>query len=259
MPAREFVSQLRTASVSTFDAILLRPYLDVFGERVSERFTILGNARTGSNYLLDGLKTSASVRMYHEIFAAHNREIGRDFDRILSSLFRKERKGTRFVGFKLFYNHLTPDEWEKFRAHKEFKIIHLTRLNRLRTILSLDIAFRTGQWTRSSRAKDQDPELRRVELDASKLLARIEAIRDQETLARSRFDDRPVLEVVYETMAAQPAETFKRVGDFLGITDIDPSRIPIRRQNPERLDYLIINFSEVWELLRDTEFAGYLD
>src|SRR5512139_1184559 len=131
MPTRDLISQLRYMSGASLEAVLLRPYRSIFGEEVRERFAIVGNARTGSNYLLDGLKSSKSVKMYHEIFAAHNREIGKDFDKVFSTLFRRESKGTRLVGFKLFYNHLTDEEWERFLSHRGFKVIHLTRENRV--------------------------------------------------------------------------------------------------------------------------------
>src|SRR5574338_521256 len=222
MSGKELITSLRSASSASFQNLLLRPYLNVFGQEVRERFVILGNARTGSNYLLDGLKSSTSIKMYHEIFASHNREIGRDFEQVLSTLFQKEAKGTRMVGFKLFYNHLTPEEWEKFLAHDEFRVIHLTRANRLRTIISLEIAFKTGQWTQSSRSREMRPEDRMVTLDPKKLLERLERLHADEQLARERVKARPVLEVVYETMTGQPLETFERIGSFLGVSDIDP-------------------------------------
>jgi LPS sulfotransferase NodH len=259
MASRAFVSQLRNLSMTTFEALLLRPYLSLLGEQVQERFAIVGNARTGSNYLLDGLKSSSSIRMYHEIFADHNREIGKDFESVLSTLFRKEKKGTRLVGFKVFYNHLTDAEWDRFAAQRSFKIIHLTRSNRLRTIISTDIAFKTGQWTSSRRSGNAPPGDRVVTLDPSTLIERIERIRAGEDITRERFMDRPMLEVVYETMVAQPQETFRRVGEFLGVSDIDPSHIGIRRQNPERLAELIANYEDVRRLLTATEYASYLD
>jgi LPS sulfotransferase NodH len=238
MATREFVVQLRDRFNATVEAAVVRPYLTLLGETVQERFVIIGNARTGSNYLLDGLKSSPSIRMYHEIFADHNREIGKDYEKILSTLFRKERKGVRLVGFKLFYNHLTEPEWDRFVSDRSFKIIHLTRANRLRTLISTDIAFKTGQWTQSRRSGSMPPDARRVRLDPAALIARIERIRKGELLIRERFKDRPLLEVIYETMVSQPLDTFQRVGDFLGVKDIDPGQIGIRRQNPESLDYL---------------------
>src|SRR5215208_234320 len=146
MNNREIISQLRDRADALYVHTLQRTYFRIFGHPIDQRFAIIGNARTGSNYLLDGLKSSPSIRMYHEIFASHNREVGRDFEKILSTVYQYESKSTKIVGFKVFYNHLTEDEWEEFVAHRDVRVIHLTRQNRLRTVISLEIAFKTGQW-----------------------------------------------------------------------------------------------------------------
>ncbi len=91
-------------------------YLNLFGHWNYNRFAVIGNARTGSNYLFIGLslENSNCVRMYHEVFAIRNRKLaGKDFDQIFPMVFRNEDKIIKAVGFKLFYDHLTKDEWEK--------------------------------------------------------------------------------------------------------------------------------------------------
>ena len=129
-------------------------YLNLFGHRNYNRFAVIGNARTGSDYLFLGLKNSNCVRMHHEVFAEHNLEMaGKGFDQIFSMLFGKQNKNIKAVGFKLFYDHFTKDEWEKFLSYNDFKIIHLTRENCLRTIVSLDIAFKLDQWSLSAEDK----------------------------------------------------------------------------------------------------------
>src|ERR671923_162996 len=147
MNLRETMIQLRDRVNMVYTHTLQRAYFRLFGHQVDRRFAIVGNARTGSNFLLDGLKTSPAIRMYHELFASHNREVGKDFEKILSTIYQYESKSTRLVGFKVFYNHLTDEEWEKLVRRKDLRVIHLTRRNRLRTVISLEIAFKTGQWT----------------------------------------------------------------------------------------------------------------
>src|SRR5512139_3647598 len=130
MNGKELVFQLSDKAEAIYARTLQQTYFRLFGHRVDQRFAIVGNARTGSNYLLDGLKTSPAIRMYHEIFASHNREVGKDFEKILSTLYQYESKSTRLVGFKVFYNHLTDEEWEKLVRRRDLKVIHLTRRNR---------------------------------------------------------------------------------------------------------------------------------
>jgi hypothetical protein len=230
----------------------------LFGHSNYTRMVVVGYARTGSNYLLDGITSSKSVRMYHEIFAEHNREPGKDFDRIFAKLLRKHEKSVKVVGFKLFYYHLTESEWTKFLRHDEFKVIHLTRRNRLRTILSLEIAMKTNQWKirANSNVRADD---RRVHLDPGDLVERIATIQRMETETRERFKCRPLLEVVYEDLITDPIAGFQRISEFLNLTDIDPRKNILKKQNPEGIKDLIINFSEVAQSLAGTPYEEYLN
>lgn len=231
-------------------------YGALFGHKNYARFAIVSYARTGSNYLSDGIKSSKSVQMYHEIFAEHNREVGNDFDKVISRLYRRQGRRIENVGFKLFYYHLTDVEWEKFLSHKDISIIHLTRRNRLRTFVSLEIAFKTDKWT--SGRKDLSLQSRIIRLNPNKLIKKIEEIEKYEKTAKERFFDRKMIEVVYEDVVKDPINEFMRIGKFLGITDIDLQKIHIRRQNPESLRDLIENFDEISKLLEKTRFAEYL-
>ncbi len=232
-------------------------YSAIFGHQEYTRLVVVGYARTGSNYLLDSITSSNSVRMYHEIFAEHNREPGKDFDKIFSRLLRKHKKSIKLVGFKLFYYHLTEDEWEKFLRHDEFKIIHLTRRNRLRTILSFEIAMKTDKWKIRANSNTA-PRDKKVRINTDNLLERLETIKKLEMKARERFENRQILEVIYEDLAANPTSEFRRIGEFLGLADIDPSKNILKKQNPEKSRDLIINFDKVAQTLAATQYEEYL-
>ncbi len=256
MPAREMLLKLRDSMHSAYTRALQGTYFRLFGHLVDQRFAIVGNARTGSNYLLDGLKTSPAIRMYHEIFASHNREVGKDFEKILSMIYRYESKSIKTVGFKVFYNHLTDQEWKKLLALNDLKVIHLTRRNRLRTVISLEIALKTGKWTNSG--KSSGLQGKRLTLDPENLLKRLESIEAGEAQTRARFCDRPMLEIVYEDLVQSPREGFAVVSAFLGVDGIDPGKIRLKQQNPEGLDQLIVNYDEVEAVLKTSRFAEYL-
>ena len=256
MNAREMILSLRSSLSSAYTYTFQRAYFRLFGHQVDRRFAIIGNARTGSNYLLDGLNSSPAIRMYHEIFASHNREIGRDFEKILSTIYQYESKSTELVGCKVFYNHLTDEEWKKLVAVRDLKVIHLIRWNRLRTVISLEIAFKTGQWTRAGNAGG--PKDKRVTLDPLKLIKRLEQIEEGEIATRARFCDRQMLEIVYEELVQAPHEVFASVSAYLGVDGIDPGKIRLKRQNPESLPQLIVNYEEVEAVLKNTPFGEYL-
>jgi LPS sulfotransferase NodH len=174
-------------------------------------------------------------------------------------VFQKESRNIRAVGFKLFYDHLTRDEWEKFLSHKYIRIIHLTRENRLRTIVSLDIAFKTDQWSVSDNDENNQLAEKRIILDTSKLIDRLDQIQNYERFTRNLFKDRHILEVMYEKLTTKPREIFKYICEYLGVDAIDPSKITLAKQNPESLEKLIINYNEVYELLKNTKYAVHLN
>ncbi len=247
------------------DSVMLKErvrglYVSLFGHRNYQRLAIVCNARTGSNFLYMGLCGSPRIKMYHEIFAVrHRRESGKNYDQVLATLFQKERRNIECVGCKLFYEHLSAEEWERFFARKEFKIIHLTRENRLRTIVSQDIAFMTDEWSVSNSDSGKSLKERRLVLDTTTLIARLEEVRDLENRMRQGFADRHILEVTYRELTRNPEATFQRIGDYIGVDDIDPAVSSMTKQNPERLSQLIKNYDEVCRLLEDTEFTGCLN
>jgi LPS sulfotransferase NodH len=120
----------------------------------------------------------------------------------------------------------------------------------------LEIAFKTGQWTKSG--SSGGPREKRVTLDPSKLMRRLEQIEEGEAATRARFRDRQILEIVYEDLVQSPYEIFASVGRYLGVDGIDPGKIKLKRQNPEGLAQLITNYAEIEALLKQTRFAEYL-
>jgi hypothetical protein len=120
----------------------------------------------------------------------------------------------------------------------------------------LEIAFKTGQWTKSG--KSGGPKEKRVTLDPLKLVQRLEQIEEGEIATRRRFCDRPILEIVYEELVQSPERVFAAVGTYLGVDGIEPGQIRLKRQNPETLQQLIVNYGEVEAALQNTRFAEYL-
>lgn len=227
------------------------------GRRRYQRFAVLGHARTGSNYLLAGLFQLECVRMHHEVFAGHNRKMGENFHSILSDVFRNEPPGIKAVGFKVFYYHLTAGEWAHLKD-MDIAWIHLTRLNRLRTIVSLDIAAATDQWTATGPHSGQSSPTS-VRLAPETLIDRIRWIETMENEARRQLRRQPVLECTYEDLTRFPGEQFGRILDFLGVAGrIDPQSIHLAKQNPQPLTALIDNYEEVEQVLRTTDYSRYL-
>lgn len=250
-------NRLNSIMPAEYKKKLKSAYVNTFGHTKYQKLVVIGHARTGSNFLLDALNTSSVIKMYHEIFAGHNREMGKDFERILATLSEKQLKKIKLVGFKLFYYHLTEQEWNQFLAQDEFLIIHLVRKNRLRTIISLDIAFKIKKWSTIKKSEISDSS-KNIILDTSQLIQRLEKIENYEELTRRRFKERNFLEISYEDLVSMPSETFSNITSYFGIHDINYKKTKLKKQNPETIQDLIINYNEVAQLLRNTRFEKYL-
>ncbi len=59
------------------------------GHQQYTKFVIVGYSRTGSNFLYAGLASCKEVKMYHEVFADHNRKNGESFDSVFNMVFNK--------------------------------------------------------------------------------------------------------------------------------------------------------------------------
>jgi hypothetical protein len=224
-------------------------------------FAIVANYRTGTQYLVAGLRLSPFVRWprppyegFAEVFAPDHR--GGTFDEILRAA---TDSGTppRLAGFKVIYEHLTPAEWRKLARVADLAVIHLTRRNKLRTVVSAAIATKTHQWLLLE--GDETAADRTVEIDTGTIIEDLEMIEAGEKMTRELFSDRRVLEVAYEDLTADPAGEFSRVTRYLGIPPVDPGLIRFRKQNPEPMDRLVVNYDALRRMLLGTRFARYLD
>ncbi len=222
------------------------------------RFCVLGHARTGSNYLTRGLAHSKQVKMYNEIFAKQNRTKGKDFNQIINDHFGRIENGISHIGFKLFYYHLTLGEWERILALKDFKIIHLKRKNKLRTIVSLLVAFKTDQWTITSNSSQIKSSAKIIHIDVDTLISKIEEIENYENKTELDFKGREILNVYYEDLVNERTSTFQEICNFLNLDFSFPIKIKLKKQNIETLEELIINYDEVCSLLRNTKYEPYL-
>lgn len=228
-----------------------------FGHRNQQRFAIVASPRTGSNFLYSGLESSSQVNIYHEILGPQHRIVGKGFDKRMSVLYRRQRKNVCSVGLKIFYNHLTEAEWADFHDIKDFHLIHLTRKNLLRKIISLDIAVSNDVWTQRSNKEHQRKTT--ITLDTNRLIARLEKHSRLEARFRSQFSDRECLEVCYERLTSDPRKELRKVTNYLGIDEIEPGLIKLKKQNPGDISELLDNYAEVESVLRSSDYSGFLE
>lgn len=225
------------------------------------KFIIVSHARSGSNLLITSLNCHPNITIEHEIFAAHNRKIGEDFYPILDHLFRKRTINTKAVGCKIFYYHLNEDEWQELSKIPELKVIHLKRKNRLSTIVSMKVAFKTNQWGMTNDSEKIDVNQKRVHLNHESIRGFFEDIESWENDTDKIFEGHQIKDIFYEDLVNQKDETFNALFDFLGVEQISQEEMAIkhRKQNPEPLSELIQNYQELKEKFHNTAWKHYFN
>jgi len=226
--------------------------------REYRRFIVLTRSRTGSNMLISCLGSHPAIHAEGEIFQRMN---GRTSGEILDAVFGDRPRRIRAVGFKIFYYHPLDAPrvgvWDVLQAMRELHVIHLRRRNLLRTLVSRKIAGARDIWCSLDEDRAGGVEAgKQVTMTADELRAGFRQTREWEDECLRMFRVQPLLEVVYEDFVADPQVQFRRITDFLGLP-YRPPQTSLRRQNPEPLRRLVINFEELAREFSGTEWAAF--
>jgi len=179
----------------------------------------------------------------------------RSLDRYLAQLYRGA-PGVRAVGFKLMYNHLTP-ELRRFLERERPKLLHLVRGNLVKLLASRVAAERRGLYHLDPGAEAPAD---RVVLDPDDLVARLEKIEAEIAGGRALAAGHDALELAYEDLLVHRDETYARVFAFLGVAPpAAPLPAPLRKINPDALPDLVENWDAVREALLGTRFGAHLE
>lgn len=189
------------------------------------------------------------------------RQIAHRFNRnkliydFLSDLYA-EHHNVRAVGFKVNYSQI-----KKYRVtiswvkQNDIKIIHLVRNNPLKKLVSHKIAH-----TRNLLHSTQPVEPIKVRIDPKilkKHLRKRQRSFDKQKLFIETLDV-PFLEVSYESLVADHDTETRKVLKFLGIDKFMPLTSELVKVNPDSLEDIIENYSEVKQTLINTEFENFL-
>lgn len=247
-----------TRRLSLYATLATHRVLGVFGHRDYVPFIVLTRSRTGSNLLLSFLNSHPNVFCEGEIFAKLN---GADPLRKLERTFGKQPHHIHAKGFKIFYYHPLDAEatafWAELERRTDIRIIHLTRENILRTLVSRKIAGIKGSWTGTSFDKS-DSHDKSVILTADELEEGFLQTQAWEDSAERQFNRHPILRMTYEQITTAPAASYQALSDFLGIPDSVP-RTNLHRQNPEHMQHLIRNYDELKVRFSGTCWSRFFD
>ncbi len=136
-----------------------------------KKFILLSSQRSGSNFLQSLLNSHPEILVGGELFN-RNDQFMNDFliknniqfknvdpaECIKKYFSRSLKRGTNYIGFRLFYTHLRNKReliWNTLKYTPDFSLIHLQRKNMLKKYLSLKLAKNTSSWIRKRMEQEQ--------------------------------------------------------------------------------------------------------
>ncbi len=233
------------------------------------RFVMLGQQRTGSNYLVSLLGTHPGVCAFGELFSSvNNMQLGDSLRNVIESnllaveslkalrdaapekfleqiLKLGQRGPNTAVGFKFFYEQANFEAgrraWQWILQHREMRVIHLKRRNIFRMLASKRIANRDQVWL-SEEPLDQPFEPVSLGIqDCEEFLERT-LVNEREAEYALRLH--ATLPVYYEELCADAEMVMRGVLAFL---HLPPAILTsnLIKQNPRPLSDLIANLEEL--------------
>jgi len=226
-----------------------------FGNKNYKKFVIVSDSRTGSTLLMQLLNSHPEIITLGEEFKNLD---GKSCRKVWSDIFRKRQKDIHWVGFKLFYFHPwksnDQEVWNFLKADKEIVIIHLIRRNILRSFVSKQIGLKTRKWTENvNRPHLLSGNDKKVKLNPKDCLENFESIDEYIQQTNSQFKEHKLISIVYEDLDADKQKEINRLYRELGVQEIQISTI-MKRQNPENLEELIVNYWEVKSAFSGTKW-----
>lgn len=244
--------------ISLIGKLAVYRLLAIFGHGSFVRFIVLTRSRTGSNLLLSFLNSHPNIFAEGEIFATLH---GVDPLARLRAVFGRQPRHIKAKGFKIFYYHpldaKADDLWHEIEHMDDIRVVHLTRQNVLRTLLSRKIAGMKESWT-GTRFDSADPGSKRVTMTTEELAEGFRQTREWEQSAAMRFRSHPMLQISYEELVRDPGEVFAKLLTFLEVPVSSP-RTALRQQNSESLRELIGNYDQLKKHFVGSRWQPYFE
>lgn len=261
---------------------------------LAERFLILGAARTGSTMLRRMLNSHPAICCHGEIFAIEIWGLqgyvdGEDRIDLNDPRYRRAKRlrdeeparflreivwpaGPPPVGAKILYKDLEDPKWagayEAIRADAGVRIVHLTRENRLKRLIS-QTAMDSGQRyiaykTHSVRLVDGRPveepagpaAAARFRLDPQACLSDFEAVEAAENRIRQAFARHERFEASYEKIVDAASGQLEDLQRFLGVEPRALESGTLKVHSNHASDH-IENYDELRAYFRGSRFEKY--
>ena len=235
----------------------------LFGNKNYRKLVILGRQRTGSSLLMMLLHAHSKVDMQSEVFRLLD---GKSCKTVWRETFSKKLPWIKYAGFKLFYNHPDDSEdrevWEILNADTSVKIIHIKRENILRTHISRLVAIKTGAWNSRQEIDTTEVLDKRLTVDIADCLRELREIKKVESqFDKNRFPNHEYIELSFEDLIQDTGSQMERIFSFLQLNNekTEKAKVNLKRQNPEKIKNLVLNYDEFRASITNSEFSELLE
>jgi LPS sulfotransferase NodH len=235
------------------------------------KFIILTSARSGTHMLRSSLLAHPDIVVQHELFneamgALHPYTMTESAANIIEHYaFKGGGENIKARGFPLLEEQASAhkgkqwqDVWKIIKEMEDIKIIHLSRRNLLRRIISHANARDTQQWTLypNNKAKIKNTTFT-IEIDHLQKNFEMMAKRYQQ--ANDIFSGHKMIDICYEDLCnGLEQEMKKKILPFLEVPFVQIH--PATRKNPEKnMIDIVSNYSELKQHFKDTKWAKFFD
>jgi len=184
---------------------------------------LVGLGRCGSNLLKFALKQNSQIFMVGEYFNKHSypESLDQDGAARAQAFFSTHDQGrTKAVGFKLFIHHGRKEGvktvWKYLQEDKEIGIIHLSRRNIFKRLLSLEVANVRGQWLKDEHGADDIF----ITHSAEWWQTKIEEDEKKEQRLTKIFQGHSKLHIYYEYLVSDWGQVTSGIQEFLGVKPV---------------------------------------
>ncbi|HOU98651.1 MAG TPA: Stf0 family sulfotransferase [Bacteroidales bacterium] len=250
------------------------------------KFIVISTQRSGTNLLVNLLRSHSNVVCYTEIFKENNRplwcfqktdsktyQLAQKYpvDYLNHYFFRNYSENVKAVGFKYMYNQLRTQKIKKViqNFHKEQDlIIHLKRKNKLRAYLSLKlmeeskISAKLISENELGKFQNKKPSgienFKPVYIKSDELKTYIETTYIAEKQHSELIKNQNHITVFYENLLKEMVKTANQIIINLGLP-IEELTILNEKQNKYLLSESILNYAELKKEFAETEFASFFE
>ncbi|MEM9412493.1 MAG: hypothetical protein AAGA30_15370 [Planctomycetota bacterium] len=223
------------------------------------RYVMLFPGRTGSTYLTDHMANHPEIVANYEILSQHQESWAEQEQFLQEMIGTPRRRSIQAIGFKTkLRSVLDQEEFERHLVKNKYHIIHLTRSNPLKFVVSIVRAELLRQQNGSSNLIDsQHPELGPTVIPLADFAKAKTRLRRHHRL--TQVIDRlnlPTMNFAYEDLLKNEQAALRKVWGFLGVRSIVTTG-RTRKNTPGNLRNAVTNLDEIID--HHPEMARYVD